>query len=710
MDTLTGRTIGPYKILEKIGRGGMAEVYRGFHPALERYVAIKLLGRSLQTDPAFTRRFQREAQTVASLRHANIIQVFNFGSFKGGHYIAMEFVEGEDLRVEMDRRRLENQPFTPDETLQLLDQIADALDYAHRHGVVHRDIKPANILLTSDGQVVLGDFGLAMLRNRLSQVTMGHSFGTPEYIAPEQAIDSRAAVPQSDIYALGAILYEIVTGQPPFYAESPLSLALMHVNEEPTPPSHYAPGLPPPVEAVILRALAKDPEERFPTAQAMVATLRRAWSNAQPQSQEEITHLGQPLAGSIPAPPPPPPSSPPTRINATLPLYPSLQRRWPLIAAGTALLLITGLCLLSLFFLLLSQNRESLEAVTATTTSVMTFMAKNTNTPYRSSTPTETFLPSATPSSTPADTLTFTAPPPSPTATHTPQPTLSPMPTATATAASMPVSTETPRPTETPQSTLTPALVPGQAISRSVDNMVMRFVPAGAFLMGADDEEAFPHEKPQHEITLSPFWIDETEVTNAQYRRCVKANICPSPKATTAYDDPEMSNHPVVYVTWEQADAYCRWLAIETGWSVHLPTEAQWEKAASWNPFDESKRLYPWGDDPLDPTLLNYIDSGLAHTAPVGDYPQGASPYGVQDMAGNVWEWVADWYAPEYYSLPNPPPDPTGPTDGTQRVMRGGSYGYGERQARTTNRDAAGAQASGNGLGFRCVVDGERLD
>ncbi|RMF30912.1 MAG: serine/threonine protein kinase, partial [Chloroflexi bacterium] len=154
-DTLIGRTIGPYQVLEKIGQGGMAEVYKAFHPALRRYVAIKLLGRFLQSDPSFAQRFQREAQAAAALRHPNIIQVFDFGNVNGGHYLVMEYVEGTDLRAEIDRRQREGRPFTPDEVLNLLGQVADALDYAHRRGIVHRDVKPANILLTADGQAIL---------------------------------------------------------------------------------------------------------------------------------------------------------------------------------------------------------------------------------------------------------------------------------------------------------------------------------------------------------------------------------------------------------------------------------------------------------------------------------------------------------------------------------------------------------------------------
>jgi formylglycine-generating enzyme required for sulfatase activity len=242
--------------------------------------------------------------------------------------------------------------------------------------------------------------------------------------------------------------------------------------------------------------------------------------------------------------------------------------------------------------------------------------------------------------------------------------------------------------------------------------MTMHFVSGGPFLMGAasDDREASSRERPQREVTLSPFWIDETEVTNDQYRLCVESGACSEPFKDIAYNDPARGDHPVTFVTWEQADAYCAWIASETGWNAHLPTEAQWEKAASWDAANEAKYRYPWGDEEPDATLLNYLGTGLGRTAAVGSYPEGASPYGLLDMSGNVWEWVTDWFDSNYYGTLEPPPDLRGPDQGTEKVMRGGSYGYGSRYVRTTHREFGNPQkARGGGLGFRCVVDGERL-
>ncbi len=704
-DSLIGRTIGVYKILSKIGQGGMAEIYQGFHPALRRHVAIKLLGRSLQADPQSTQRFQREAQAIASLRHSNIVQIFDFGPFEGGHYLVMEYVEGTDLRVEMDRRRFEERDFAPNEILHILDQIASGLDYAHRQGIVHRDVKPGNILMTTDGQAILTDFGLAMLRDRVSQISLGHTFGTPAYIAPEQALDSRAAVPQSDIYALGGLLYEITTGHLPFEAESAISLALMHVSEEPTPPRSHAPHLPEAVEAVILRALAKEPAARFSTAQEMVAALRRAWSQNLSEPDETMIASGFAPGG----PPPPLPPQPQATAQPSPAPRPVLEkahsdseepgedkrRRWLLWAGLPAILLI------ALFIFLLGKRGGGASSVSSATPTLPTATTVVLDSPTTAA-PTE--KPTQTPTSAPTATST---------ATPTPAPTIPPTPVDTPTSA--PTSTHIP--TDTPPPSPTPTLAPGESATRSVDGMAMRFVPGGPFLMGAsDDPDALLREQPQHQVSLSPFWMDETEVSNDQYRLCVEAGVCTEPAnyATddvTAYDDLAKGGHPVVFVTWTQAGAYCEWLAAETGWDVRLPSEAQWEKAASWEPDDGPKRRYPWGDEDPDETYLNYLGSGLARTAVVGSYPEGASPYGVLDVAGNVWEWVGDWYDADYYDVPDLPSDPSGPAEGTNKIMRGGSYGYGAQQARTTHREVAGdfERAKSDALGFRCAVNAERL-
>jgi serine/threonine protein kinase len=428
---LVGHTLGPYQVLEKIGYGGMAEVYKGFHPALDRYVAIKLLGQSLGADPNFARRFQREAQAISVLDHPNIVQVFDFGaqplSPEGDevHYLVMEYLEGRDLRAEMEGRASAGEPFAPDEISHILEQVARALDYAHQHGVIHRDVKPGNILVTGDGRVVLTDFGLAMLRDRASQATLGKSFGTPEYIAPEQAIDSRAATPQSDIYALGVILYEMVTGRLPFEDDSPLSLALKHINQEPIPPRRHSPDLPEAVEAVILRALAKEPADRFPTAQAMIDALNQAW--------EVPARL--PMGGRISLP----------SLSARGSALQVAGRRRVLLALGVLAIVLFGL--IGVFTLRRGGSPPALAVVTAsaTPTTPPTFTPTSAYTAIPVPTVTATVAPSSTSTDTPSPTGTFTATPtPTETPIRTETPTPSPAPIETPTFAPPPPPTSTP--------------------------------------------------------------------------------------------------------------------------------------------------------------------------------------------------------------------------------------------------------------------------
>ncbi len=705
-DTLIGTHIGPYEIIEKIGRGGMAEVYKGYHHVLRRPVALKFLEQALQDKESVALRLRREAQAIAALRHQNIVQVYDFGVYENRPYLVLEYIPGHDLRTEMDRRLANGQAFTPEEIIAIIEQTGAALDYAHEHGVIHRDVKPANILLNDRGEAILGDFGLVMLRNRVSQITTGETFGTPEYIAPEQALNSRAAVPQSDIYSLGGILYEMTTGHLPFEDDSPLSLALKHISQEPTPPRRYRPDLPPAVEAVILKALAKDPADRFPTARALADALRKAWQEP-----------GLPAAvRAIPMPEdtiPPPPNAPGTGRTASAGGTPAStdgappkrrRRRWPvvvlllLIAAGVlAYLELTGRTTLLNMALLAP-------TATPTTTATATGMPTATAT----STATATPVPTAT-------ALVASSALPAP--TETPRPTASPTPTRAPTATATPSPTATATPTATP--TPTPTLAPGAARVRDVDEMTMRFVPGGAFLMGApeNDVDAARHERPQREVFVGPFWMDETEVTTDQYKRCVAAGVCTEPITRDLYDNPNKGNHPMVLISWEQAARYCEWIADTTGWPARLPTEAEWEKAASWDPATNTKRRYPWGDE-YDRTRIPIGNQVVA----VGSYPQNASAYNILDLAGNALEWTNDWYSKDYYSTPNPPPDPTGPTSGDYRVMRGGAgapieksveyevrttyrtFGKPESTVRGTERPAKSAT-----LGFRCVVVGERL-
>jgi eukaryotic-like serine/threonine-protein kinase len=261
---------GRYRILKRLGSGGMADVYCARDEELGRKVALKLLYRNLAEDTQFVERFRREASSAAGLQHPNIVGIFDRGEWDGTYYIAMEYVEGRTLKDIIRERG----PAPPDAAVDIVLQILRAAGFAHQRGVVHRDIKPHNVLIDDEGRVKVADFGIA--RAGASDVTeTGSIMGTAQYISPEQA-QGRPVDARSDLYSIGVVLYELLTGRVPFDAESPVSIALMQVNEAPVPPMELNPSIPPALDAVVMRALEKDPARRFADADAFIAALEAA--------------------------------------------------------------------------------------------------------------------------------------------------------------------------------------------------------------------------------------------------------------------------------------------------------------------------------------------------------------------------------------------------------------------------------------------------
>jgi eukaryotic-like serine/threonine-protein kinase len=262
-----------------------------------------------------------------------------------------------------------------------------------------------------------------------------------------------------------------------------------------------------------------------------------------------------------------------------------------------------------------------------------------------------------------------------------------------------------PLPTQNPTPTPTPGL--GSTMVSTTDGMTMVFVPEGAFEMGS--EIGLTDEQPVHKVTLDAFWIDRTEVTNAMYHQCVQAVGCLAPSVSTYFADPGYADHPVVYVSWVQAQTYCTWAGRR------LPTEAEWEKAAAWDPINNEKRIYPWGNT-FDCKKGNYEGSdcdGFAQTAPVGSFPTGVSPYGALDMGGNVWEWVHDAFQEtdpllgntvNYYAIsPTNNPQGVDPSTTIYRVMRGGGWKINFGFGRAAYRLWFGLDDSYDFAGFRCA-------
>jgi serine/threonine-protein kinase len=266
---------GRYRIDRECGRGGMAHVYRATDTVLGRTVAVKVLNPDFAADPSFVERFRREARAAARLNHPNVVAVFDTGSDGDLHFIVMEFVEGRSLAEVLAT----DGPPEPARAAAIAEGIADALSFAHANGLVHRDVKPANVMITPAGQVKVMDFGIARLATAHTITQTSTVFGTAAYLAPEQAqglrVDGRA-----DVYALGVVLYEMLAGRVPFRADSALAVASKHVLEQPEPPSAVRPGVPAGLEAVTLRALEKDPGDRYHGAAEMAAALRASTATA----------------------------------------------------------------------------------------------------------------------------------------------------------------------------------------------------------------------------------------------------------------------------------------------------------------------------------------------------------------------------------------------------------------------------------------------
>ncbi|MEX2620198.1 MAG: Stk1 family PASTA domain-containing Ser/Thr kinase [Egibacteraceae bacterium] len=271
---LTGgnrRTInGRYVLRGLLGQGGMADVELAHDEILDREVAVKILHSRYTDDPSFVDRFRREARASASMSHPNVVGVYDTGADDGRPYIVMEYVSGQSLREVLRRARL-----SPDRAAEIATDAARALHYAHERGLVHRDVKPGNIMVAEDGRVKVTDFGIARAMSSETVTQTAAILGTAAYVAPEQAQGQRVD-PRTDVYALGCVLFEMLTGQQPFQGDSAVALAYKHVSEPPLPPSQLNPQISPELEAIVLKAMAKDPEDRYQSAEEMVADLQRA--------------------------------------------------------------------------------------------------------------------------------------------------------------------------------------------------------------------------------------------------------------------------------------------------------------------------------------------------------------------------------------------------------------------------------------------------
>jgi len=299
MTTLTGKNLGKYRLGERLGRGGMADVYRAPHPRLGRDVAIKTLHPHLTEGEGLLARFEREGQAIARLRHPHIVQIYDFDVEDEIVYMVMEFLDGGSLKSRLLEMQARREYLPLGEVARLVDEIGQALDFAHSHDILHRDIKPANVLLDRDGKAYLTDFGIVRILSESQFTATGSLIGTPAYMSPEQG-KGAPLTPASDLYGLGVILYEMLTNRVPFDADTPLAVIHKQVYEPLPPLRAVRPELPEGIERVVAKALAKAPDDRYPSAQALVRDLRDALKKAGPAARESAAVQGP---AEIPAAP-----------------------------------------------------------------------------------------------------------------------------------------------------------------------------------------------------------------------------------------------------------------------------------------------------------------------------------------------------------------------------------------------------------------------
>ncbi len=729
--SLVGTTVSEkYEIERVVGEGGFAVVYRARHTVWNRPVAIKVF-RALGDLPPDRRiqlvdSFIQEGRLLADLseRSVAICQARDVGTLRTSDgrempYMVLEWLEGRSLEQVLEAERAAKlPPRTAEQALKILEPAAEALALAHRKGIAHRDVKPANIFILGEPRgefaVKLLDFGIAKVVQDAQR--LGGSFAqtqgvvssfTPAYGAPEQFSRSHGSTgPWTDVFAMALIFTELMTNEAPLRGDDLTQLAFcsMDPRRRPTPRTYGAP-VTDAVEAVITRALAVTPDERFRSMGELWSALQsslamepsrafastdstRSGSNphvavgprteAQPPLFADSLQVPGGARGSITpvaAPtfqatqPDPHPSSPNLtgpHANRTMPAQLGVGAAPPAAVAGTPA--PAGKSPATLFAI---GGAGVAFAVFLIVFGVYVFAIRGKD---------GTVQTSAIPSASASASAVALAPPPI-------------------------------------------ACPEG-----------MTKIPGGKFFMGSDDRKDEEHERPAHQVTLSTYCIDTTEVTVAQYKACSDRGECRRAPKENEWEGIDAPSHklydplcnirdpdanaklPINCLDWDLADSFCKAVG------KRLPTEAEWEYATR----GSDGRKYPWGDDPPtngqflnacgkecvawgkkhpDPdnplTAMYNVDDGFATTAPVGSFPKGASPFGLQDVVGNVWEWVSDWYAPYGPESMN---DPKGPGEGTERVLRGGAWnGSDPAWVRPTYRFKSNPKLRSHGIGMRCA-------
>jgi serine/threonine-protein kinase PpkA len=760
-----------YRIIRKINQGGMSTVYLAIQISVGRIVALKVMNPSLTSDPAFSERFQREATIVGQLSHPNIVAIYDIGRSEDLNYIAMDYLPGGSVHDKMING------LTGEEALKVTKEIANALDHAHEKGYIHRDIKPENILFRADNSAVLSDFGVAKGIVGVSRMThVGTVVGTPHYMSPEQArgqpVDSR-----SDLYSLGVVFFEMLTGALPYQGEDAVTIALKHISAPiPKLPIQYQL-----YQKLLEKFLAKDPDQRFQTGHEVgVAIDQLDAANRIPNITDTVPENLSVMA----------------LIRALMAAtHHAIKWRWNKLislrwskesgfyAKKTSNDSVFGSEVAPTIFatriqqqthinpLLFSSNKNRLKVLGWVLASVLLWcilsVTIHTQLPQHAST-----LPSALNKATKATASIFvTAKPQTPTkpaqATSVSSATIKP-PSSQASVAissSSAQSSSSAEPTYALTINVTPKdarirllsisdkyregipLVAGRypveisktgyktktesidiknapidisfeleaipnfsnPVRAAIPNVVyggknapaLIRIPAGSFIMGDDSNM---HTAPAHKVTLSKaFAISKYEITFEEYDFFAQSTGKPLP----GDNGWGREDRPIIHVSWEDANAYARWLSKTTGKKFRLPTEAEWEYVARAG----STTRFWWGDNELDAKGkancrrgCSSSFSGLfgSKTAPVGSYPP--NPFGVYDTAGNVSEWVQDCYE-ENYTEANSNGSAYEHKQCQGRVVRGGSTKDNVQRLSSSARDNIPSGYLNETLGFRLVME-----
>jgi formylglycine-generating enzyme required for sulfatase activity/tRNA A-37 threonylcarbamoyl transferase component Bud32 len=708
--------VGPYLLLERLGRGGMGDVFKARHLLLNRIVALKVIRKDTNDAGNNERRFLREIRATAKLAHPNIVVAHDAGCADGVHFFAMEYIEGTDLA----RLVHETGPLPVTRACEYIRLAALGLQHAFEHGLVHRDIKPSNLILTARGaQIKIVDMGLVRLNHGPDEAALTAAesvIGTPDYLAPEQATNSRTVDIRADLYSLGCTFYFLLIGQHPFPGGTAIEKVIKHLEAEPTPIRDLRPEVPAAVVAVVQRLMAKKPDDRYERPIEVAEVLAAfCHSSAEPSAPATATLAPAPRypmggefsVGDAPTAargPVPTPAGP--EANHQAPGPPSSIAEEVSVAEPPNIALVQDPTAAA------AELRNLGPAIRSPMDGGFSVGGPPTAAPV------PVLAPTAPGAKNPID-----PPKPAPAPTHPPRQRRRFAAGILLVVACFGLGLW--RPWEASQNA-------GRhpPVKNSI-GMELVLIPAGEFTMGAESSEVGQHgdEKPPHQIVINrSFYLAIHETTVGQFRAFVEATgyqteaekngfgalhwdaVTGTWKADTkcTWRNPGWSQtegHPVVCVSRYDALAFCYWLSRKEGKIYRLPTEAEWEyacRAGTRAPYATGLTLTARQANFNDfgtPAVGDSVTGGRMATR-VGSFAPNA--WGLYDMHGNASEWCADHYSSTYYRA-SPARDPIGPQSGTQGVLRGGSWQSAALDCRSARRCGAPSDASRNDTGFRVV-------